>query len=148
MRFMMDDKSYVSMEYKICPVCGRKHNYNCGILMDTRVKDTLDRETITGEGMCEEHQNMCDDGYIALIGIDPEKSELPEKEGKVDPSKVYRTGSIAHIHKDMFGSMFDVEHEGPIILVSEQVIKEIEKIAADITGNAGQDDGNSGKDNG
>ena len=51
----MQDKSYVSMEEKVCPVCGIKHNHDCGILLDRRLIESMDKTTVTGYGEREEH---------------------------------------------------------------------------------------------
>jgi len=66
-------KSYVSMERKKCGVCGK--DYDSGsILLDRRLKESMERHTLTGWGMCEEHQKLKDAGYIAIVGVDEKLS--------------------------------------------------------------------------
>lgn len=92
------DKSYVSMETKVCVVCGKEYETN-SILLDRRLMDSMHRHTCTGWGMCEEHEKMRADGYIALVGIDPEKS-------KGDMSNPYRTGEVAHLRASVWEQIF------------------------------------------
>jgi hypothetical protein len=87
----MPEKSYVSMEQKKCLVCAKDFDSGA-ILLDRRMRQSLDRTTLTGWGLCPEHQKLYDDGYIALVGCDDAKSpKLPS--GNVDPSQAWRTGT-------------------------------------------------------
>ena len=97
------DKSYVSLEAKVCPVCGVQHNHDCGILLDRRLTDSMERTTVTGAGLCEEHDKLWKDGYIALVEADPEKSTITKEKAKMQDA--YRTGRIAHIKKDIFNKI-------------------------------------------
>lgn len=100
------DKSYVSMAQHRCLVCACL--YDTGeILMDTRLRNTFDRHTITGSGLCPEHQKMYDDGYVALVGVDESKSTI--RKGKMMPDDAYRTGNIAHIRVSAWERLFSCE---------------------------------------
>lgn len=58
-------KSNVAKEMHFCPVCGQTHAV--GILLDRRLKDSLEPETVTGCSLCPEHAKLDQDGYIALV---------------------------------------------------------------------------------
>lgn len=84
----------VSMEQHQCFVCGC--HYDTGnILMAKRLSTKLKDRTITGVGLCPEHQKMKDDGYIALI-------EATDSQG------TQRTGNVAHIRESVWEQVFDV----------------------------------------
>lgn len=94
-------KSYVSMEQKVCIATGK--TYDTGtILMDRRLQDSMDRNTVTGYGFCPEVQEKLDEGYIVLVEADPEKSI-----GNT-PDTVWRTGRIAYIRKEIADKAFNV----------------------------------------
>lgn len=117
----MMDKSHVSLEMKVCIVCG--HKYSAGVLIQKNLRPTLERETITGYGMCEEHQKLSDDGYLALVGIDPTKSEILPN-GNVKPEGVYRTGNVAHIRRTVMHQVIDAKlPDGQeVVFVEDEVI--------------------------
>jgi len=97
----MPEKSYVGMGHTVCPICTKKHNST--ILIDKRLRNTLTNDMVTDIGLCDEHQELYDKGYIALVAIDEEKSELP-----FNLDNVYRTGKLAHISQELFEQIFDV----------------------------------------
>jgi hypothetical protein len=98
------DKSYVTLVVAICPVCTTEHQTG-DLLLDTRMRDTFERTTVTGFALCPACKQLHDDGYLALVGIDESKSTQPYK-----PDSVYRTGQVAHIRyhvaQDIFGQDF------------------------------------------
>lgn len=97
--------SHVSMEQHQCIVCGRM--YNTGTLfLHKRLRQTLEPKTLTGIGLCPEHQQLKDDGYIALIECDPSKSSI--RNNRSIPSETHRTDIMAHIHAAAFTELFDV----------------------------------------
>lgn len=96
----MSEKSYVSQEVKICPVCGKKVDTN-SLLFHERLREVFDRETVTGWAMCEEHQKLFDEGYTAMIGVDPSKSKGMNLKG------VYRTGNVMHVKNSAWPEIFD-----------------------------------------
>ena len=97
------DKSFVSMEKKLCVVCGHKYETN-SLLMDKRMIDSMERYTVTGWGMCPEHQDSKDKGLIALIGCDPEKSDITD--GYIQMGGASRTGTIGFMKADVFTKVF------------------------------------------
>lgn len=125
----MSEKNYVSMEAKVCPVCGRKHNYDCGILLDRRLMKSLDPESVTGWGFCEEHDNLRKRGYVALVAIDPEKSGV-KSNGSVKPEDAYRTGDIVHVRTSIFKEIFgNGPPAGGLVFCDQEVIEKLRPLA-------------------
>lgn len=103
----MSDKSYVSLEQNVCLVCG--HAYDTGsLLLDRRLHDSMDRYTVTGWGLCPEHLRLHEEGYVALVECDPEKSGNPRAGEKVMPQNAYRTGAVAHVKREIVSAVFNV----------------------------------------
>lgn len=121
----MSDKSYVTMEQHKCMVCGKDFDTGA-LLLDQRLREVFDRNTVTGWGLCGEHLKLYDDGYIALIGVDESKSG-PHGD-TIKPEDAYRTGRIAHVRREVWPRIFDVplpEKEGkplPCVFVQDAVI--------------------------
>lgn len=119
-------KSHVSMQMKICLVCCNK--YSAAILLDRRMKDSLEPETVTGWGLCEEHKKLFDDGYIALIGIDESKSTI-KANGNITAEDAYRTGNVCHVRYPVLQGFFNmpINPKLPIIFVEDEVINKLQE---------------------
>ncbi|HHW2678374.1 hypothetical protein [Pseudomonas aeruginosa] len=59
----MNDKSHVSLEQHVCLVCGTGFDTGA-ILLDKRLRASMERHTATGWGLCPEHQKLSDDGLL------------------------------------------------------------------------------------
>lgn len=114
------DKSYVTMEQKQCIVCGKTFDTG-SILLDRTLKNRFDMHTVTGIGMCEEHENLRKLGYVAMIGIDPTKSRITGNNVD-DLSQAYRTGEIAHIRESAFKAIFNSEVPPKMVAFCEQEV--------------------------
>lgn len=105
----MTGKSYVTLEQHVCTVCDKP--FDTGVLLlDKRLQERFDRKTVTGYGLCEEHQKMKDDGFIALIECDPSKSKIETGPDGVDSAlaeDVHRTGNILHTNAASWPHLFD-----------------------------------------
>ena len=119
-------KSYVSMETKQCLVCTKE--FNVGILLDRRLSNSLESKTLTGYGLCDEHNKLFEDEYIALIGIDESKSTV-ETNGNILPHNAYRTGSVAHVKYSVLEGFFNVpiNKSLPLIFVEDAVIDKLKE---------------------
>lgn len=86
--------------------------------------------TITGWGLCPEHRQLHEQGFVALVECDPEKSGNPGVGAKISPSRVYRTGKLAHLKREAFVDIFNVaaEPNTPCVFVDPGVIAMLEKI--------------------
>lgn len=96
------NKSYVSLETKICPATGKTFQTD-SILLDTRMKQSMDRKIVTGYQFSPEVQEQLDKGFVVLVECDPEKSVGDT------PDTVWRTGNIAYLKKDIAQEMFNKE---------------------------------------
>lgn len=99
------DKSYVSMEQKMCPVCGKVFDSG-SILMDTRLRNSFERTTTTGYQLCEEHEKLKGE-YIALVVCDESKSRPSGSTMKLEDA--YRTGEVIHVRREVAKRIFNVE---------------------------------------
>lgn len=123
----MCEKSHVSIERAICLVC--RTEYETGVvLLDKRMRPSMSRHTTTGWGLCQDHRKLFDDGFIALIECDPEKSGNPSLGGRVKPGEEYRTGTIAHVRRDTLTRLVDVPiaADQPCLFVEPGVIEKIQ----------------------
>ena len=109
-------KSHVSMEHHLCVVCGKEYPTDA-ILMDTRfvsdgrggkkLRESLERATITGWGMCPEHKKLRKDGYVALVAAD-EAASTKTAEGNIDPAGACRLGDVVHVRSRVWEHLFNV----------------------------------------
>ena len=121
----MTDKSHVGLQVAICPVCTKEHDV--GILLDRRLKKTLDHKNITHFEMCPDCNDKKKEGYIAFVGIDLDKSEkLPN--GNIKPEGAYRLGAYAHIRKSVCDELFNVPITTDMVFVDQQMLDEFEKM--------------------
>lgn len=88
-------KSFVTIEQHKCMICCKDFDTN-NLLLDQRMKDSFEKYTVTGWGICPECQKLADDGYTACVEIDKSKSEI-NTDGSYDPDKAYRTGRVFHV---------------------------------------------------
>ena len=117
------------MEQKKCQVCGR--DFDSGtILLDRRLKERFEPHTLTGWGLCPEHQKLYDDGYIALVAVDESKSEkLPN--GNITQEGAYRTGEVVYLKHETFDRIFSGvpnEKRYPLMFCDSEVIAKLLKI--------------------
>lgn len=123
----MSDKSHVSMEQHVCQVCGIKFDTG-SLLLDRRLRDSMERYTTTGWGLCPEHQKLFDDGYVALVECDPQRSGMTSSTDRLKPENAYRTGRIAHLRRSVFADIFDtpVEADLPLVFIEPGVIEQLQ----------------------
>jgi hypothetical protein len=121
----MNDKSHVSMEQHVCLVCGVTFDTGA-ILLDKRLRASMGRRTTTGWGLCAEHQKLADDGFVALVECDPQRSGSPG--GSLKPEQAYRTGRLAHLKRHVFATVFNVPIEAnqSCVFVEPGVIEQLE----------------------
>ena len=115
------EKSYVSLEAKVCPVCGKQFETD-SILLDRRVQPVFERETVTGWGLCPEHAKQQEDGYTFLVEIDPDKSST--NNGTIKPEDAYRTGVFVAVKAnvlDILGFPEEIRDKRIIFIDHEMV---------------------------
>jgi hypothetical protein len=124
----MVDKSFVSLEQRICLVCGVAFDTGA-LLLDKRLRQTLEHHTATGWGLCTEHQQRFDDGFVALVECDPARSQASVGD-VMEPGQAFRTGQVAHVKRALFHELFAVtiKDNVPIVYVELGIIAAIEKL--------------------
>lgn len=111
------EKSYVSLEQKLCPICGITHDTNA-ILLDKRMKNSMEKHTTTGYGNCEECSSKLKQGYIALVEVS--NSEKDDKILKQENAN--RTGNLVWLRKTVCDDIFNVKITTPMVFVQIGVI--------------------------
>lgn len=124
----MNDKSHVSLERRVCLVCGAAYDTG-SILLDRRLRASLEHHTTTGWGLCAEHERLFAEGYVALVECDPGRSGSPKD--RLKPEEAYRTGRLAHLKRDKFAAMFNVPvaADQPCVFVEPGVIERLQAMA-------------------
>jgi hypothetical protein len=127
----MNDTSHVSLEQHVCLVCGIRFDTG-GILLDKRLRARLQRHTVTGWGLCAEHQKLSDEGFVALVECDPQRSGLKADYRRMQPEAAWRTGRLAHLQRDAFAKVFNVPIAAgqPCVFVEPGVIEQLQAMAA------------------
>jgi hypothetical protein len=103
----MNEKSYVSLEQHVCLVCGATFDTG-SILLDRRLRSSMELYTTTGWGLCAEHQRLFSEGFVALVECDPRRSEMSSGADRMKPEQAYRTGRLAHVKREAFAKLFNV----------------------------------------
>jgi hypothetical protein len=127
----MNDKSHVSLEQHACLVCGIAYDTG-SILLDKRLRASLERQTTTGWGLCAEHQKLSDDGFVALVECDPLRSGKASGVDGLKPEQASRTGRLAHLKRAMFTTVFNVPiaADQACVFVEPGVIEELQTMVA------------------
>lgn len=109
-------KSYVTLETKVCPICGKEEDSGA-LLMDTRIdrdwrtgrtkmRETFEHRTATGFDLCAEHRKLFAEGYVALV----ECSNDPGRDvSRMNPEDAVRTGRIVHLKLHAADALFSYE---------------------------------------
>lgn len=123
----MSEKSHVSIEQHQCPVCLELHNTGA-VLLDKRLRPSMEHNTVTGHSLCPEHKKLFDEGYIALVA-----AEAPGHKTHLKQEEAVRTGEIAHLRREVFKQMFNVEvpDNQEMVFVTPDVIEILKKMSPD-----------------
>jgi hypothetical protein len=95
-------KSYVTLEQRVCVVCGRTYDSG-GLLLDTRLRERFEHHTVTGWGMCPEDEAKRAE-YVALVEV----KNTRVAGDNLKPQDADRTGVIAHVRRSAWTRIFDV----------------------------------------
>ncbi len=127
----MNDKSHVFLEQHVCLVCGARFDTGA-ILLDKRLRASMERHTATGWGLCPEHQKLSDDGFVALVECDPQRSRAAAGAARMKPDQAHRTGRLAHLKHEVFADVFNVpiEDKQPCVFVEPGVIEQLQAMTA------------------
>ena len=127
----MDDKSYVSLEQRLCLVCGAPFDTG-SLLLNKRLRASMKRHTTTGWGLCAEHQKLADEGFVALVECDPQRSGASAANGNLKPEQAYRTGQLAHLRREVFARLFNVSlgNKQACVFVEPGVIAQLQTMVS------------------
>lgn len=121
-------KSYVSMEQACCPVCGKLHDTGT-ILLDRRLRDSMEQHTVTHYALCPEHKELHESGYIAFIGVD---NNYHPQDNKGHVSDAPRTGEFIHMRRELAKQMIpnipDDHLAQPFVFTHQESIDQIKEI--------------------
>ena len=124
----------------MCPACGEEFDTGT-ILMDKRLRQTLERKTCTHWLLCPTHAKQIDAGYILLVGADPDKSTISENQ-TIKPDGAYRTGEIAAVQGHLWDDLLGVPRPLKSFVYCEpEVIKQIRACMNANTINSDTEDG-------
>lgn len=118
------EKSHVGMGFHVCPICTVEHDEV--VLLDKRLRKSLEHKNFVGWKACSNCEQKKNEGYIALVGIDPTQSKAPYL-----PDTVYRTGAVAHLKKHVFKDLFNApipDNDEHMCFVDNEVIEMLQKI--------------------
>ena len=111
------DRSHVGMGVHVCPVCMKEHDEV--VLLDKRLRPTLERRNFVGWKLCDEHEKLWEEGYIALVECTNDSPPTLES--------VKRTGLIAHVRKEVWSNIFSGSvPDNPIVFVQEGAIEKLQ----------------------
>ena len=121
-------KSHVSMERHVCKVCGQLYDTGA-ILLDNRLRESMEARTLTGAGLCPEHQKLYDEGYVALVGVDASQSHISANDS-IKPEDAYRTGDVAHVRRTVVARIFNVPiaDDIPLVFCEPAVITKLQEM--------------------
>lgn len=121
--------SHVAMEKHICKICGEEYETGA-ILLHQRLRDIDPKRTVTGAGLCNEHQKMFNEGYLALIEADREKSEILPS-GNMTLDGAHRTGRVIFMLRAAADRLFNIEIDKklPFVYIEPEAYEQIEKLA-------------------
>lgn len=123
----MGDKSYVTMEQKVCAVCTQVYDTD-SLLIDRRLNDSLESKTVTGVGLCPEHEQAHNDGFVALVAIDEEKSEFG-LDGQVNPAGAFYLGEYCLLKREAFDRVFNQPApDSPFVYCQQGVIEVLKQM--------------------
>ena len=121
----MSEKSHVGMGYHLCPVTGIKHTES--VILDRRMKNTLDRDNFLGWKPAPDVQEKIDEGFIPIVEVDYEKS-TKEPNGNIKPGGAWRTGKAGYIKTEAWERIFGKPLGEPMAFVEEGVIDALYKM--------------------
>ncbi len=97
------EKSYVGMLHEHCPICLFTDEEKSSILLDRRLKDSLEKDnSVISDTPCKKCKELLDSNMVAMVVI---KNDGPGE--KVTQSQADRDGEILWIKREVFSNIFD-----------------------------------------
>lgn len=127
----MNNKSHVSLEQHVCPVCGLAFDTG-SILLDRRLHQSMERRTATGWSLCEAHAKLFEQGFVAMVECDPERSGLAAGDASLKPGQACRTGRVAHLRREVFAKVFNIPIDAglPCVFVEPGVLEQLQSMVS------------------
>jgi hypothetical protein len=95
--------------------------------MDKRMKKTFDMKTVVGYGFSPAVQEKIDNGYIALVEIDDEKSNYSSAKNTLKIEEAYGTGRIAYLKENVAKDMLGISGESKMIYIDIKIFEHLNK---------------------
>lgn len=122
---MSKTENFVAMGQRVCLVCGA--TYDSGeILVHKRLREIKEDRRVTGFGLCKEHKDLYDQGYVALVEVDSSKSTI--ENGRIAPRNAYHTGNVCHMKRGDIFRVFGKDVDTPAMYVEVGVIDALLKM--------------------
>lgn len=119
-------KSYVSLETKVCPVCGITFETD-SLLLDTTLNEYMERSTTTGYKLCKKHQEEFEAGYIHLVVAESED----RKSDFIKIEDALYTGEIISVKRDILARIVDrnLDERIPFVYIEPEAAAIIKEMA-------------------
>lgn len=119
-------KAKVRKERKTCMVCTKRYLTGAALIYKGKPPE---QETMWG--LCPDHGKLRDQNLIALVVIDPTKSNVPEPGETVLPDVVHRTGVVVYVPRPTYRTLFgDDPPDTGVAFVPPDVQAILERIKA------------------
>ena len=114
-----------ALVHEICPICCAKTNEQILLNQKLTEKAAAQIKEMHGKAIgfsepCEKCKTNIDKGFVAIIGIDPSKSNPVNY--KVGLESIWRTGQLLWLKKSVAKDIFNWDRPEPFILVEEAVV--------------------------
>lgn len=116
------EKSHVSMEQHVCPICGKVYDSGA-ILLDRHLRKSMEMHTVTGYHRCEDCKKMDKDGFVALVEVSNSGSD---KTLKIENAQ--RTGQILWLKKSAADQLFNVPVTTPMLFIDKEAAIKIREM--------------------
>lgn len=113
-------KSHVGLGHYYCPVCLEVTDEV--VLLDKRLKDTLEKDNFMGWEPCSVHEQQFNEGYIALIETTSNNPSQLNDKG--------RTGNFAMIRKEAFDQIFNIPTNSKVVFIDPEAFNQLQQIVA------------------
>lgn len=118
------EKSYVTVETKICPICGKEEDSG-SILLDKRLNKSFEHKTCTGWGMCKECEELSKE-YLALVVCKNNYAGTRIRQEDAD-----RTGELIRIRHEVAKRIFNMTISTPMAFINEEAAAKIKGMVAE-----------------
>lgn len=120
----------VALVHELCPIC--LSTVNEQILLNQKLTEKAANQVKEAHGKaiglsdtpCESCQSQLDDGFVAFIGVDDEKSQV--EDGSLTQETAYRTGHIVWIKEEICPYLFTNWKPSKLSFMSQDLLEQLE----------------------